>query len=95
MVDGIRFASKKEARRYQELRLLEKAGLIRDLNLQVRLPLACSSGEVAAHYVADFTYLDRTRGVVVEDAKGCRTQTYALKRRWFAAEYAPLTITEV
>lgn len=34
VVDGIRFASMKEARRFQELKLLEKAGEIRDLKLQ-------------------------------------------------------------
>lgn len=39
MVDGIRFASKKEARRYGELKLLERAGEIWDLELQPKFPL--------------------------------------------------------
>lgn len=39
VVDGFRFDSTKEARRYSELRLLEKAGLIRDLEMQPRFPI--------------------------------------------------------
>jgi hypothetical protein len=38
-VDGIKFASQKEARRYQELKLLERAGDIRNLKLQPRYAL--------------------------------------------------------
>ena len=38
-VDGIVFDSKKEARRYQELKLLEKAGKITDLQMQVKFEL--------------------------------------------------------
>jgi len=39
VVDGIRFDSTKEARRYSELRLLEKAGQIRDLETQPKFPI--------------------------------------------------------
>lgn len=38
-VDGITFDSKKEAKRYQELRLLEKAGAIRNLERQKKFIL--------------------------------------------------------
>lgn len=38
-VDGLVFDSKKEARRYQELKLAEKAGAIGDLKRQVRFEL--------------------------------------------------------
>lgn len=37
-VDGHKFPSKREARRYQELVLLAKAGEIDDLELQPRFP---------------------------------------------------------
>lgn len=37
-VDGIRFASKAEARRYSELRLLEKAGEIKNLEAHAERP---------------------------------------------------------
>lgn len=43
LVDGIKFASKKEANRYRELRLLEKAGEIWDLELQPKFPLSVPS----------------------------------------------------
>ena len=38
-IDGITFDSLKEANRYSELKLLEKAGLIKDLTLQPRFNL--------------------------------------------------------
>lgn len=38
-VDGITFDSRKEAARYQELRLLERAGAISSLRLQVKYQL--------------------------------------------------------
>lgn len=38
-IDGITFDSKKEAKRYQELLLLEKAGAIQDLQMQVKYVL--------------------------------------------------------
>lgn len=39
VIDGIEFDSRKEARRYSELKLLEKAGEIRDLQMQVKYVL--------------------------------------------------------
>lgn len=60
-VDGIRFASQKEARRYQELRLLEKAGEIVQLRCQVPMLLSVGRAFVGGQaalgkYVADFVY---------------------------------------
>ena len=89
-VDGITFHSKREAKRYSELRMLEKAGLIADLRLQVRIPLQGNltpirtpTGKVMT-YVADFTYLDKRLGsqpvLVIEDAKGHQTDTYKIKK---------------
>lgn len=95
-VDGITFASAKEAARYKELRLLEAAGEIHGLRCQVRMPLHAyhfvSMRTIkVADYVADFVYRrkgeDSTSTPVVEDVKGYRTQLYALKRRWVRAEY--------
>lgn len=100
-LDGQRFDSQREARRYGELRLLEKAGQIRALTLQPSFPLWASAarGELVevARYVADFQYDERDgQGwrLVVEDAKGVRTTVYKLKRRWFEAQYG-ITIREV
>lgn len=99
-VDGTTFHSAAEARRYQELRLLEEAGEIHTLQLQVRLPLyavrilSLVPGEElreVAHYVADFTYYRKGENPkqgypIVEDVKGAVTQVYALKKRWFEAQ---------
>jgi hypothetical protein len=57
IVDGIRFASKKEARRYTELKLLERAGEITCLELQPKFPCVVNGKKVCT-YIADFAYLD-------------------------------------
>src|SRR3990167_5299112 len=59
-VDGIRFASKAEARRYTELKLLERAGEIISLRRQVAFPIAIN-GEHVCHYVADFEYQEKCK----------------------------------
>jgi len=76
-VDGIRFASKREARRWRELRLLLKAGEIQGLARQVQFMLP---GGIV--YVSDFMYLTSDAWLlVVEDAKGVLTKEYVLKKR--------------
>lgn len=93
-VDGIRFDSRAEARRYGELRLLEAAGTISDLKLQVEYPIYLK-GQYICTYRADFVYFDREKGEwIIEDVKGVRTQVYRLKRRLVEASYG-ITITEV
>ena len=84
LVDGIRFDSRKEAARYRELRLLERAGEIQGLQLQVPfLLLPKSQYGRPVKYIADFVYIQGGRQVV-EDAKGYRTDVYKLKRRLMA-----------
>lgn len=97
-VDGISFASRKEARRYSELKLLERAGEIADLKLQPRYPLVVNGVKVCT-YVADFSYHPTFRGAVmaqatVEDAKGFKTPEYKLKAKLFAAIHG-FPVTEV
>lgn len=80
-VGGRTFASKREAKRYQELRLLQEAGEIEDLALQVGFPCVVGGMKVCT-YVADFVYLDLNTGdQVVEDAKGMKTPVYRLKKK--------------
>jgi hypothetical protein len=94
-VDGVRFASVREARRWQELQLLARAGAIVGLRRQVRYPLDAVGGANVGAYVADFAYVDAETGQsIVEDAKGFRTPLYAWKARHFAAQYGQ-TIREV
>lgn len=94
LADGIRFDSRKEAARYRELRLLEQAGAIHDLRLQVPFVLLPKSqyGR-AVKYIADFVYMEDGRQVV-EDTKGYRTDVYKLKRR-LMAELLGIEIKEV
>ena len=95
VVDGINFDSKREAARYQELRLLEKSGLIRELRLQVPYKLTIN-GVTIGKYVADFCYVEGCIDVqgetkvfvsreVIEDVKGFKTATYRLKKKLMKA----------
>ncbi len=92
-VDGIRFPSRREARRYGELKLLLRGGAISDLQLQVKYPLPVN-GHLVGHYVADFVYKDEsTKRTIVEDVKGVRTSVYVLKSKLMKAIYG-ITILE-
>lgn len=89
-VDGHRFDSIMEAKRYTYLRLLERAGEITDLVLQPRfMLLEKAKGRRAIVYVADFMYTERGR-VIVEDVKGFETATFRMKRKMFLARYPDL-----
>lgn len=88
VVNGIKFDSRREARRYQELQLLLRAGEITQLQLQKKYTLIPSqkkpSGgtERACTYTADFVYKDnRTGKETVEDAKGMKTQQGIIRRK--------------
>ena len=84
-IDGIVFDSKHEAKRYQELRLLEQAREITNLCMQVPFELMPKSKYgMPIRYIADFTYNDLNGQLIVEDAKGVKTPVYRLKRRLMA-----------
>ena len=89
MAEGIRFASKAEARRFRELRLLQAAGEIQLLDLQPVYPLIVNGVQVGK-YLADFRYYRKDGELVVEDVKGYSgdTSIYRLKRRIVQAQYA-------
>lgn len=86
-VNGATFDSHREARRYRELSLLQRAGEISDLHTQVRYTLIPAqkkpSGgtERAVTYTADFVYRDKAGNEIVEDVKGVRTQQYIIRRK--------------
>jgi hypothetical protein len=85
VVDGIEFASKKEAARFADLRLLVKAGKIGELQIQQVYPLVVN-GKKVCDYQADFTYIDMAdKKLVVEDCKGFRTPAYRIKAKLFFA----------
>jgi hypothetical protein len=83
-LDGITFDSKKESRRYAELKLLLKAGEISGLELQKKLLIIPKTAtERAAYYVADFFYMQGGRQII-EDTKSEITRknpVYILKRK--------------
>ena len=89
-VDGISFASKREANRYMQLTILQRAKQISDLKLQVKCPISIN-GIYVFSLVMDFVYWDRKNPdvpiLVYEDCKGYRTDVYKLKRKCFEAQY--------
>lgn len=101
-IDNIRFASQAEARRYQELKLLEKARQIQYLSVQPSFDLhsavqhhmgAPVRMQKVARYVADFKYQRRSIAYpdewvwVFEDVKGMKTPMYRLKKKRVFAQY--------
>ena len=89
IIDGETFDSRMEARRWRELRLLQRAGEIDGLQRQVKYVLIPAQTDDSGHvierpvsYIADFVYRDaRTGEQVVEDVKGARTKEYIIKRK--------------
>lgn len=85
VVDGVRFASKKEARRDAELKLMERAGKISMLHRQRSFDL-CVNGIKICRYVGDWGYVENHKAVV-EDAKGVQTPAFKLKWKLAKALY--------
>ena len=100
-VDGIQFDSKLEAQRYKQLKLMERAGEISDLQLQHTFILlgGYRNGNGRSirpiTYVCDFKYQDADGRSVVEDVKGMKTDVYRIKKKLFEERYAPMTIREI
>lgn len=90
-VDGIEFASKKEAKRYSELKLLERAGEISGLTLQP-VYILLVNGVRVGRYTPDFLYHELAKKnysakskLVVEECKGFKVRDYVLRRNVFRA----------
>ena len=98
-IDGYVFASKREAQRYLELKMLEKAGEISNLELQKRFELIPSQRiggkavERPCYYVCDFAYCEGGKQVI-EDAKGMKTEVYKIKKKLMLYKYG-IAIKEV
>lgn len=96
VVDNIKFDSNLEATRYKELKLLERAGTITDLELQPRFLLQDSfkkNGRTfrKIEYVADFKYIENGK-TIVEDVKGLQTDVFKLKHKIFEKVYPNLEL---
>ena len=83
VVNGITFDSRKEARRYTELMVLQRAKIITDLELQKRFEICPKKYENkrARYYVADFVYVENGKRVI-EDVKSKSTQTPLFSLKW-------------
>ena len=98
---GIRFAGRKEARRYDELMVMLRAGIISDLRLQPQFTLQESyiteTGERirAVRYTADFSYRFGDK-FVVEDVKSkpTRTKEYLRNKKFMRSKFG-IEIQEV
>lgn len=101
VADGIKFDSRLEAERYAQLKMMERAGAIRDLELQPEYELIPSfkkGGKTwrKTVYKADFRYIlaedDKT---IIEDVKGSTaviTDVFRIKQKLFEYRYPELTI---
>jgi hypothetical protein len=87
--DGIKFASKKEHKRYQQLKILQNSGEILFFLRQVPFHLQAS-----VKYVCDFLIFWTNGEVTIEDVKGVKTDMYIVKKKMVEATY-PITIQEV
>lgn len=100
--DGITHDSKTEAQRWEELKLLQKAGDICGLKRQVPIgligrdgPIMTDGGNRQRVYKADFVYVDNALGItVIEDRKGHETDVFNLKKAILAAQGMEILITK-
>jgi hypothetical protein len=97
-VDGIRFASKAEARRWGELKLMEAAGMISHLTrqpkyaIQQKMQRPGAPAIRAIYYLGDFEYHEDGK-VVCEDVKGGPlTQVFQLKQKMFKAVFPDIDL---
>lgn len=103
IIDGIPFDSQKEGYRYKELRLLERAGLIKDLKLQTTFILQPSFKKNnktirAITYKADFDYITKDGRHIVEDVKSKATEkdkVYRIKRKMLQYKYDNIEFKEI
>ena len=101
--NGITFDSKLEAERYEQLLLLEKAGVIHHLKLQVEFQINQGwknpdTGEKikSNFYVADFQYVDDNEGrIIVEDTKGMETADFRLKWNLVRSQYPYIVFRKI
>jgi len=92
-LDGYTFDSKAEAKRYEELKLMEKAGRITDLEVH---PVYCINFKTVriCKVILDFKYFIYRSEWIYEDVKGVRTPVYRLKKKLLEATHG-IRITEI
>lgn len=93
VINGIKFASKKEAEYYLKLKLMESSNLISNLSLQYTFKFEYM-GKTLFRYIADFVYDDILGKQHIIDVKGFRTPIYRLKKKLVEA-FKNIKIEEV
>lgn len=104
-IDGIKFDSAKEGRRYEELKLLEAEGKVSGVVRQKSFVLQAGFIDNEGHsqrpirYVCDFFYYNtETKQWVVEDVKSSYTRqlpVYKIKKKMFLLHYPQYKFTEM
>ena len=84
-LDGIVFDSKREMKRYAELKLLEQTGQIEGLELQTSYEIKVN-GIYCGQWIGDFSYREGDK-FITEDAKGVKTPLYKFKKKLVEALY--------
>lgn len=102
VIDGFEFDSKLEAKRYNELKILLRSGVISDLTLQKVFLLQdgfiyAKKKERPITYVCDFYYKDKLGNEIVEDVKSIatKTQVYRIKRKMLLFHYPNIVFKEI
>lgn len=93
VVDGIIFDSLRELKRYGELKMLERSGIISRLECHPRFPIVVSGLHICI-YEADFQYVAQDGKQIVEDSKGVRTALFIIKSKLMLAVHG-IRIVEV
>lgn len=102
LVNGEKFDSKRELRRYYQLLALQGAKEIRELQKQIKYELQEGFRDFQGKwhrpitYTADFVYRDKKYNwnVVVEDAKGFRTEVFKIKKKLLIKKYPHVIFLE-
>lgn len=97
IIDGIKFDSIAEGRRYKELKLLQQGNYITELKLQPKFELQAKYTNNknehirAITYKADFSYIENGK-LVVEDVKGMETKEFKLKKKLFEYKFRDIDL---
>jgi hypothetical protein len=85
---GLKFDSRWEAERWGQLKSMERAGIVTQLERQIKYELSINDVKIC-DYIADFRYLleeeDGLSKLVIEDAKGILTPEFKLKKKMMKA----------
>lgn len=91
--DGLKFDSYKEKAYYEELKLLQRAGAVKQIETQVKYVLQeafkyMGKTERAITYIADFRVTYTDGHIEIVDVKGFKTDVYKLKRKMLLKQLA-------